>query len=47
VIWFGDPVAVAADAVEDLVGGLGPSEGPGIVVPDCDPLFERGLEVVE
>ncbi|MGH4031290.1 hypothetical protein ACQB60_20420 [Actinomycetota bacterium Odt1-20B] len=43
MIWFGDPVAVAADAavaagaVDDLVCGLGPSEGPGIVVPDLDP----------
>ncbi|MEV6297633.1 hypothetical protein AB0M41_46500, partial [Streptomyces sp. NPDC051896] len=27
----GDPVAVAADAVDDLVRGFGPSEGPGLL----------------
>lgn len=47
VIWSGDPFAVAADAVEDLVGGLGPLEGPGVVVPELDPVLERGLEVVQ
>lgn len=47
VTWFGDPVAVTSDAVEDLVGGPGPLEGPGLVVPGFDPLFECGLEVVE
>ncbi|MFF6808050.1 hypothetical protein ACFY88_39110, partial [Streptomyces sp. NPDC012616] len=26
----GDPVAVAADAVDDLVCGFGPFEGPGL-----------------
>ncbi|MEV8562915.1 DUF6236 family protein, partial [Streptomyces sp. NPDC051917] len=26
----GDPVAVAADTVDDLVRGFGPSEGPGL-----------------
>src|SRR5437867_2241741 len=43
----GDAWAVAADAVDDLVGGLGPPEGPGIGVPGLDPVFQGGGELVE
>jgi hypothetical protein len=31
----------------DLVGGLGPLEGPGVAVPGLDPVLERGGEFVE
>src|SRR5205823_12658865 len=41
----GDARAVTADAVDDLVGGLGPFEGPGVFVPELDPVFERGGEL--
>src|SRR5881397_4454893 len=38
---FGDPVEgglSAGDVVEDLVGGFGPDEGLGVVVPVGDPI---------
>ena|SRR6266498_1328187 len=44
---FGDALAVAADAVDDLVGGLGPLERPGVIVPELDPVFQRDRELVE
>src|SRR5207247_6170074 len=42
-----DAGAVAADAVDDLVGGLGPFEGPGAFVPELDPLLECAGELIE
>ena len=30
-------VSVVGEGVEDLVGGLGPAEGPGVLVPSVDP----------
>ncbi len=34
----------SADAGEDLLGGLGPDEGLGVVVPCLDPGADVGLE---
>lgn len=31
--------------IEDLIGGLGPDEGPGIVIPFVDPDPDVALEV--
>jgi hypothetical protein len=42
-----DSCAVAADGVDDLVGGLGPLEGAGGDVPELDSVLERGGEVFE
>src|SRR5215216_5734133 len=42
---FGDPVEgglSAGDFVEDLVGGFGPDEGLGVVVPVGDPAVDPG-----
>lgn len=44
VSWSWGSVAVAADGVDDLVGGLGPLEGAGGVVPELDPFLEGGSE---
>src|SRR5487761_794438 len=44
---FGDPVEgglSAGDFVEDLVGGFGPDEGLGVVVPVGDPAVDPGFE---
>src|SRR6478752_5853800 len=43
----GDACAVAADAVDDLVGGLGPPERPGVGIPELDPDLQRSGELVE
>src|SRR5260370_36044925 len=43
----GDPGAVASNRVDDLVGGLGPLEGLGVVVPELDPLFEGAGQLVD
>src|SRR5262245_9642122 len=40
VSWSGDFWAVVAYAVDDLVGGFPPGEGPGVVVPDLDPVVQ-------
>ena len=39
-----DSLAVRADRIEDLLGGLGPHVGAGVVVPGLDPLPEVGVE---
>jgi len=39
-----DSLAVAADGVEDLVGGLGPDVGAGVLVPGLDPLADVGVQ---
>jgi len=44
---FGDSVEgglSAGDFVEDLVGGFGPDEGLGVVVPVGDPAVDPGFE---
>jgi len=43
----GDPFTVASDGVDDLVGGLGPLEGFGVLVPELDPLFEGAGQLVD
>jgi hypothetical protein len=43
----GDPFTVASNRVDDLVGGLRPFEGFGVVVPELDPLFERAGQLVD
>src|SRR5215469_12498168 len=40
-----ESVAVSSNRAQDLVGGLGPDEGPGILVPGCQPGLDRGLEL--
>lgn len=47
VSWSGEPVAVAADPVDDLVGCLGPAERAGLFVPDLDPFLKGCLECVD
>jgi hypothetical protein len=47
VSWSGDPVAVAADPVDDLVGCLGPAERAGLFVPDLDTFLQGCLERVD
>jgi glycogen operon protein len=39
-----NPCAVAGDAVEDLVGGLGPHVGARVLVPGVDPASDVGVE---
>jgi hypothetical protein len=36
-----------SDGLDDLVGGLGPLEGFGVVVPELDPLFERAGQLID
>src|ERR1017187_4969919 len=43
----GDPFTIASNRVDDLVGGLGPLEGFGILVPELDPLFEGAGQLVD
>ena len=40
-----DSFAVAFDGVEDLVGGLGPYEWLGVLVPGVDPSADLGVEL--
>src|SRR5260370_23184482 len=47
VSWSGDAFAVSSDCLDDLVGGLGPLEGLGVVIPELDPLFERAGQLVD
>lgn len=42
-----DSVAVVGEAVEDLVGGLVPDLGLGLIVPAGDPSADRGDEVFD
>ena len=44
VSWSSIRVAVPADRADDLVGGLGPLERPGRVVPELDPFLQRDGE---
>src|SRR5829696_6590508 len=39
-----DPLPVSAERVEDLVGGLGPDERVGVVVPGLDPVADVGFQ---
>ena len=41
----GNSAAVGGKGFEDLVGGLGPDERLGILVPLVDPLADVGLEL--
>src|SRR5512132_1778931 len=43
----GDSVEISGEAVEDLVGGLGPHERPRVVVPGGDPDRDRGGELAD
>jgi hypothetical protein len=38
-----DSFAVSFDGVEDLLGGLGPDVGAGVLVPGVDPLADVGV----
>src|SRR5258707_12297358 len=35
-----DSMKICGEAFEDLVGGLGPGEGPGVLVPGLDPVAD-------
>src|ERR1700704_5550955 len=39
-----DSLAVAADRVEYLLGGLGPNVGAWVLVPGLDPLADVGVQ---
>ena len=38
-------MAVVGEGFQDVVGGFGPDEGPGVLVPLVDPLADVGLEL--
>src|SRR5205823_8543717 len=40
----GDPLAVAGEGGEDLVGGLDPDVGSGVLVPGGDPISDVAFE---
>ena len=43
--WLDEPLAVVGEGLQDVVGGLGPGERPGVLVPLVDPLADVGFEV--
>jgi hypothetical protein len=40
-----DPLALGGEGFQDLVGGLGPGEWPGVLVPLVDPLADVGFQL--
>ena len=44
---FRDSFAVSGEGGEDLVGGLDPDVGAGVVVPGCDPVFDVAFEFAD
>lgn len=43
----GDPSAEAGEGVEDFLGGLGPDERRGVLVPVLDPAADVGFECLD